>query len=222
MSREDSQMVGRVNMGIALVLIGILVLSGFCTGSANAASLREEVRKASKEQQHLCIAMAKDPEDTDMETIRAITGVNQILNQFPKKLLQEMVEDGWNVLVTNKVRKTRFNSFEKQMEIPRGNYQVQTYRMMARYLNERSGYLCYRYEFYEKVYRPESGKFYHNYKSLFESDPDEYFADALYRYVKDGDRLHGLCPETWRFVDRRLNGNEGFLDTILDGVEEFF
>ena len=174
--------------------------------------VEKQVRKASEEQQHLCIAMAKDPEDTDMETIRAITGVNQILNQFPKKLLQEMVDDGWNVLVTNKVRKTSFNSFEKQMEIPRGNYQVQTYRMMARYLNERSGYLCYRYEFYEKVYRPESGKFYHNYKSLFEYNPDEYFADALYRYMEDGDRLHGLCQETWQFIHDILSIPE---DTVL-------
>ena len=143
MSREDSKMYERVNMKLALslidilapalFLIGILVSSGFCTGSA-----REEMKKASEGQQHLCIAMAKDPEDTDIETIRVITGVNQILNQFLKELLQEMVDDGWNVLVTNKVRKTRFNSFEKKMEIPRGDYQVQTYRMMAKYLNERS------------------------------------------------------------------------------------
>ena len=212
MTRENSRLINLTNLIISFVVIGMVALSGSMT--AKAAANRKSVLEENKPS-YLCVAVAQTPEEADAETISAVTGVNNILNQFPQEMLQGMVEDGWKVLVTNKVHESRWGAFAKTIEIPRGDYQLVTYKMLANYLDARNGYLCFRYEFYRNVYIRESQTFYHYYETLFD-DADTYMADTLYWYCKDGENLKKLCPKTYQYIDEQMQNNQSALEKLLD------
>lgn len=169
-----------------------MAISVFCPSPAQAA-----------EEERLSIATAKTPDSADIETVTAING---ILNQFPQETLEQMEEDGWRVLVTDR-QDWHVNYRDKLAELSADQYESSTYYFLAAYLDEADGPLQWKSRedsFTENIYRPESGAFYCRFQNLYDgssySERAEYFANALCAYAEKNVDLKMYCPKTWQFV----------------------
>lgn len=149
----------------------------------------------------------------------SVDRANELLNTLPKGLLENFVNDGWSIYVTDKNIDSTFFGGQygsvmgatledlSTIYIEQRSKAIDesTIHEFGHYIDDTEGYLSDTPEF-AQIYNAESAAFVNAFNVNFYYDVHEFWADGFYRYY-DGERdtLQRSCPQLYSYIENTVN-----------------
>lgn len=149
----------------------------------------------------------------------SVDRANELLNALPEGLLENFVNDGWSIYVTDKDIDSTFFGGQygsvmgatledlSAIYIEQRSKAIEesTIHEFGHYVDDTEGYLSDTPEF-AQIYNTESAAFVSAFNVNFYYDVHEFWADGFYRYY-DGERdaLQRSCPQLYAYIENTVN-----------------